>query len=58
VDLGYARVSTVKQDLDRQIEALTEAGIARERIYLDKSSGRRSTGPGFAPCSATPVTAT
>jgi hypothetical protein len=25
-------VSTVKQDLDRQIEALVEAGIARDRI--------------------------
>jgi DNA invertase Pin-like site-specific DNA recombinase len=36
VDLGYARVSTVKQDLDRQVEALAEAGIARERIYVDK----------------------
>jgi predicted site-specific integrase-resolvase len=32
VELGYARVSTAKQDLDRQVEALAEAGIARERI--------------------------
>jgi DNA invertase Pin-like site-specific DNA recombinase len=24
MDLGYARVSTVKQDLDRQIDALTD----------------------------------
>jgi len=39
VELGYARVSTVKQDLERQIEALGEAGIARERIYVDKKSG-------------------
>ena len=31
VELGYARVSTVKQDLDRQIEALLEVGIARNR---------------------------
>ena len=34
MDLGYARVSTVKQDLDRQVEALAEAGIAREQIYV------------------------
>ena len=34
MDLGYARVSTVKQDLGRQVEALAEAGIAREQIYV------------------------
>jgi predicted site-specific integrase-resolvase len=34
VELGYARVSTAKQDLDRQIEALLEADISRERIYV------------------------
>ena len=39
MELGYARVSTAKQDLDRQIEALAEAGLARERIYVDKKSG-------------------
>jgi DNA invertase Pin-like site-specific DNA recombinase len=39
VDLGYARVSTSKQDLDRQIDALTVVGIPAERIYLDKKSG-------------------
>ena len=39
VDLGYARVSTAKQDLDRQVDALQQAGIALERIYLDKKSG-------------------
>jgi DNA invertase Pin-like site-specific DNA recombinase len=39
VELGYARVSTVKQDLDRQIQALAETGIDRERIYVNKKSG-------------------
>ncbi len=39
VDLGYARVSTVKQDLDRQIDALTATGIPLKRIYLDRKSG-------------------
>ncbi len=39
VEPGYARVSTAKQDLDRQIDALTTAGIPTERIYLDKKSG-------------------
>ncbi len=32
-------MSTAKQDLERQIEALLEAGIGRERIYVDKKSG-------------------
>ena len=47
VELGYARVSTAKQDLERQIEALTAVGIARERIYLDNKSGARVDRPGL-----------
>jgi DNA invertase Pin-like site-specific DNA recombinase len=47
VELGYARVSTVKQDLDRQIDALTRVGIARERIYVDKKSGATTDRPGL-----------
>ncbi len=39
MDLGYARVSTAKQDLDRQIHALQQTGIPAERIYVDKKSG-------------------
>lgn len=47
VELGYARVSTVKQDLDRQIEALVAAGVLRERIYVDKKSGATVDRPGL-----------
>jgi DNA invertase Pin-like site-specific DNA recombinase len=47
VELGYARVSTAKQDLDRQIEALAEAGIGRDRIYVDKKSGATVDRPGL-----------
>jgi DNA invertase Pin-like site-specific DNA recombinase len=47
VDLGYARVSTSKQDLDRQIDALAGAGIPAERIYLDKKSGATTDRPGL-----------
>ena len=43
MDLGYARVSTVKQDLDRQLDALAKAGIPPERIYMDKKSGAGAT---------------
>lgn len=38
---GYARVSTTGQKLDRQIEALVNAGVAYERIYKDKVTGAK-----------------
>ncbi|MGI8413711.1 MAG: recombinase family protein [Solirubrobacteraceae bacterium] len=47
MDLGYARVSTVKQDLDRQIDALQQAEIPPDRIYLDKKSGATTDRPGL-----------
>jgi DNA invertase Pin-like site-specific DNA recombinase len=47
VDLGYARVSTAKQDLDRQVEALAAAGVARDKIFLDKKSGATTDRPGL-----------
>jgi DNA invertase Pin-like site-specific DNA recombinase len=47
VDLGYARVSTGKQDLERQIHALTEVGIPGDRIYVDKKSGASINRPGL-----------
>ncbi len=52
--MGYARESTAKQDLSRQIDALTAVGIARERIYLDNKSGRRWTGRGCGRCWGSP----
>ena len=36
--IGYARVSSKDQNLDRQIAALNEAGV--ERIFADKQSGK------------------
>lgn len=47
MELGYARVSTVKQDLDRQVDALSKEGIAAERIYVDKKSGSTVDRPGL-----------
>ena len=37
---GYARVSTKKQNADRQIEALKEFGVEENNIIVDKASGK------------------
>ena len=37
---GYARVSTVEQNLDRQIIALTAAGVPEGNVYADRKSGK------------------
>nr|WP_010539727.1 recombinase family protein [Dietzia alimentaria] len=47
MELGYARVSTAKQDLDRQIDALRREGIEADRIYVDKKSGSTVDRPGL-----------
>ena len=47
MDTGYARVSTAKQDLDRQIDALCQEGIASKYIYVDKKSGSTTDRPGL-----------
>lgn len=39
--VGYARVSTTDQNLDRQIEALEQAGT--EKIFQEKMSGKSMT---------------
>lgn len=48
MELGYARVSTTHQDLERQLAALAEHGIAPERIYQDKKTGATLARAGFA----------
>ena len=38
--IGYARVSSITQNEDRQIIALTEYGVLPKLIFTDKVSGR------------------
>jgi DNA invertase Pin-like site-specific DNA recombinase len=39
LDLAYARVSTTKQSLERQLDAFATAGIPYERTFADKKTG-------------------
>ena len=43
--IGYARVSTEEQNLDRQIDALTAAGVDSRCIYQEKVTGTKRDRP-------------
>lgn len=44
---GYARVSSRDQNLDRQLAALSEAGVLEENIFIDKQSGKDFNRPSY-----------
>src|SRR5699024_12829711 len=44
--LGYARVSTTKQHLDQQIDALQRESV--DHIFTDKWTGRSNDRPGLS----------
>lgn len=46
--VGYGRVSTKDQKLERQIDALTAAGCIR--VFTDKKSGKNTDRPELAAC--------
>lgn len=39
--VGYARVSTQEQNLDRQVDALIQEGVDKRNIYQEKISGTK-----------------
>lgn len=45
--IGYARVSTVEQNLEMQVEALRRAGVHPDAIHVEKVSGAASKRPGL-----------
>lgn len=45
--VGYARVSSKEQNLDRQLIALKEFGIDEDMIVYDKASGKNLERPGY-----------
>lgn len=40
MNYGYARVSTIAQNLDRQLDEFVKIGIDNSHIYTDKESGK------------------
>ena len=40
MNYGYARVSTINQHLDRQIDELQKVGLLDSQIFVDKESGK------------------
>ena len=44
---GYARVSSVSQNEDRQLVALREMGVPENNIYVDKMSGKNFDRPAY-----------
>mgnify|MGYP000957591201 CR=1 FL=1 len=43
--IGYARVSTVEQNLDRQLDQLTTYGVDKRNIYSEKMTGTKADRP-------------
>lgn len=48
LEVRYARISATKQSLERQLDALSDAGVSDKKIYGDKKSGVTVDRPGLA----------
>lgn len=45
--IGYARVSTVGQNEERQVIALKDMGVPEKNIYIDKLTGKNFNRPQY-----------
>lgn len=50
--VGYARVSTLEQELKLQLDGLRDAGVDDALIFTDKVSGTKTERPGLERCLA------
>lgn len=44
---AYVRVSSITQNIDRQMEEMYKLGITRKNIYIDKQSGKDFNRPKY-----------
>ena len=44
---GYARVSSKEQNLNRQLDALAEFGVADDMVFADKARGKNFEQPEY-----------
>lgn len=40
MEYGYVRVSTISQNIDRQMDEMYKLGLLDKQIYIDKQSGK------------------
>lgn len=40
MDYGYVRVSSISQNIDRQMDEMIKLGLAKKQIFIDKQSGK------------------
>ena len=47
MNYGYVRVSTIGQNIDRQMDEMYRLGLEKKCIYVDKQSGKDFERPSF-----------